>query len=129
MREIFRLLETVAQTRATVLLLGESGTGKSVLARAIHHILPRRAGPFIEVNCGALPDTLLESELFGHAKGAFTGAHRDRPGRFEAASGGTIFLDEIGNASPSLPCVSCASSRSGWSSAWARSARATSTCA
>jgi DNA-binding NtrC family response regulator len=102
MREIFRLLETVAQTRATVLLLGESGTGKSVLARAIHHISPRRAGPFIEVNCGALPDTLLESELFGHAKGAFTGAHRDRPGRFEAASGGTIFLDEIGNASPSL---------------------------
>lgn len=102
MREIFSLLETVSQTRATVLLLGESGTGKSVLARAVHAASPRTKGPFVEVNCGALPDTLLESELFGHAKGAFTGALRDRPGRFEAAHGGTIFLDEIGTASPSL---------------------------
>ncbi|HKE01948.1 MAG TPA: sigma-54 dependent transcriptional regulator, partial [Planctomycetota bacterium] len=102
MREIFSLVETVAQTRATVLLLGESGTGKSVLARAIHAMSPRRAGPFVEVSCGALPETLLESELFGHAKGAYTGALRDRAGRFEVASGGTIFLDEIATASKSL---------------------------
>jgi len=102
MRDICNLVETVAQTKATVLILGPSGSGKSVLARAIHHISPRKNAPFVEVNCGALPESLLESELFGHAKGSFTGAHRDRPGRFEAASGGTLFLDEIGTASPSM---------------------------
>ncbi len=102
MREVFALLETASQTRATILLHGESGTGKSVIARAIHTASPRRTGPFVEVNCGALPEQLLESELFGHARGAFTGAVRDRAGRFEVASGGTIFLDEIGTSSPSL---------------------------
>lgn len=102
LREIYTLAETVARTRATVLILGESGSGKSMLARAIHSMSPRKAGPFVEVNCGALPESLLESELFGHARGAFTGALRDRPGRFEAAHGGTIFLDEIGTAPPSL---------------------------
>ncbi|MBI3820959.1 MAG: sigma-54-dependent Fis family transcriptional regulator [Planctomycetes bacterium] len=102
MKQICALAETVAQTRATILLLGESGCGKSLLARAIHQHSPRAAKPFIEVNCGALPENLLESELFGHAKGAFTGAVRERAGRFEAANGGSIFLDEIGTATPSL---------------------------
>ncbi|MDP6956179.1 MAG: sigma-54 dependent transcriptional regulator [Planctomycetota bacterium] len=104
-RETARILETartVADTRATALINGESGTGKTLLARAIHGASARAAGPFIEVNCGALPDALLESELFGHAKGAFTGATADKLGRFEAADGGTIFLDEIGNASLEL---------------------------
>ncbi len=104
-RETARLLETartVADTRATVLIQGESGTGKTLLARAIHGASERATLPFIEVNCGALPDALLESELFGHARGAFTGASADKLGRFEAADGGTLFLDEIGNASLEL---------------------------
>ncbi|HLU38718.1 MAG TPA: sigma-54 dependent transcriptional regulator [Planctomycetota bacterium] len=100
MQEIFKVVKTVAQARTTVLITGESGTGKTLLARAIHNLSDRRHAPFVEVNCGALPETLLESELFGHVKGAFTGAIRDRPGKFEAANGGTIFLDEIGTSSP-----------------------------
>ncbi|MEZ5964984.1 MAG: sigma-54 dependent transcriptional regulator [Planctomycetota bacterium] len=100
MQEIFKVVKAAAQTRTTVLITGESGTGKTLLARAIHSLSDRRNGPFVEVNCGALPETLLESELFGHVKGAFTGAVRDRPGKFESASGGTIFLDEIGTSSP-----------------------------
>jgi DNA-binding NtrC family response regulator len=102
MRKIFELVEAVADSRTTVLMNGESGTGKSLIARAIHHRSPRREGPFVEVSCGALPETLLESELFGHAKGAFTGAIADKPGRFLAADGGTIFLDEINSAPPSM---------------------------
>jgi len=99
MRAIFALLEKVAASDATVLLLGETGTGKDVAAVAIHEASARRAGPFIAVNCGAIPPGLLESELFGHERGAFTGAERQRIGAFEAASGGTLFLDEIGDLS------------------------------
>jgi len=102
MREIFELLPDIAESMSTVLVLGESGTGKELLARAIHDLSPRRDGPFVVVNCGALPDNLLESELFGHKAGAFTDARSDREGRFARAREGTIFLDEIGDVSPNL---------------------------
>ena len=102
MQRIYELIGAVADTKSTVLLTGESGTGKTMIARAIHHNSSRRDGPFMEVNCGALPDTLLESELFGHMRGSFTGAIADKHGKFEAANGGTIFLDEISTASPAL---------------------------
>ncbi len=102
MQKIYDLVELIADTQATVNIQGENGTGKSLLARAIHYNSCRRDKPFVEVSCGALPETLLESELFGHAKGAFTGAVRDRIGKFGQASGGTIFLDEISAASPAL---------------------------
>ncbi len=102
MREVFDTVRQVADTRATILIEGESGTGKTLLARGIHRHSSRAAAPFVEVNCGALPDNLLETELFGHEKGAFTGADRDRPGKFEAADGGTLFLDEISSASLDL---------------------------
>jgi transcriptional regulator with GAF, ATPase, and Fis domain len=97
MREVYRLTRLVAATPATVLLVGETGTGKEVVARAIHRLSPRADGPYVRVNCGALAEGLLESELFGHVKGAFTGAIDNKTGRFEAAHGGTIFLDEISN--------------------------------
>jgi DNA-binding NtrC family response regulator len=96
MREVYRLLRRAGATDVTVLLTGESGTGKELAARALHEESPRRRGPFVAVNCSAIPSELVESELFGHVRGAFTGADRDRPGVFEAASGGTLFLDEIG---------------------------------
>ena len=96
MREIFETVRTVAPSRSTVLIQGESGTGKEVIAKAIHNLSPRAKGPMITVHCAALPATLLESELFGHEKGAFTGAHERRIGRAEQAQGGTLFLDEIG---------------------------------
>jgi DNA-binding NtrC family response regulator len=96
LRAALRLLERVAPTETTVLLTGESGTGKELFARALHALSPRRRGPAIAVNCAAIPEALLENELFGHEKGAFTGADRRQPGRFELAAGGTLFLDEIG---------------------------------
>jgi DNA-binding NtrC family response regulator len=102
MREVFRLTRLVAPTRASVLLVGETGTGKELIARAIHRLSQRADGPYVRVNCGALSESLLESELFGHIKGAFTGAVDNKTGRFEAAHGGTIFLDEISSMSPKL---------------------------
>jgi two-component system response regulator HydG len=101
MRIIYKLIEDTAPTDATVLIQGESGTGKELVAKAIHHLSLRRDKPFIVINCSAFPATLLESELFGHEKGAFTGAIRLKPGRFEQADGGTVFLDEIGEIAPS----------------------------
>ena len=102
MQQIFEVIETIASTRTTVLITGESGTGKSRIAKEIHRRGDRRHGPFIEVACGALPETLLESELFGHVKGAFTDAYSERDGKFHQAEGGTIFLDEIATASPAM---------------------------
>ena len=102
MQRVFEILPAVASSPSTVLITGETGTGKEVLARTIHGESSRKDGPFIAVNCGALPDTLLESELFGYKAGAFTGASKDKPGRFALAAGGTIFLDEIGEISPAL---------------------------
>ncbi|MCC7086999.1 MAG: sigma-54-dependent Fis family transcriptional regulator [Pirellulales bacterium] len=102
MQRIFEMIESIADTKATVLITGESGTGKSLVARAIHRASGRRDKPFVEVACGALPETLLESELFGHVAGAFTGATGDKTGKFMLANGGTIFLDEIGTASPGM---------------------------
>ena len=102
MLRVFEMVESVADTKATVLLSGESGTGKSMIARAIHRSSDRAGKPFIEVACGALPENLLESELFGHVAGSFTGATTDKTGKFMQANGGTIFLDEIGTASPAM---------------------------
>src|SRR6202035_5238124 len=102
MQEIFATIMRVAPTRATVLLAGESGVGKDMIARAIHHHSPRRDKPFVKINCTALPENLMESELFGYEKGAFTGANVSKPGKFEAADTGTVFLDEIGDVPPSI---------------------------
>ena len=102
MAALFEMVRAIAPAGSTVLITGESGTGKELVARAIHALSPRAAGPFVSVSCGALPDTLLESELFGHMKGAFTDAHQNRKGLFEAAHGGTLFLDEVGETSPSM---------------------------
>lgn len=102
MQEVYRLTRQVASSNASVLLLGETGTGKELIAKAIHALSPRGSGPFIRVNCGALHENLLESELFGHVRGAFTGAIENRTGRFEAAHTGTVFLDEINSTTPKL---------------------------
>ncbi|HYV40019.1 MAG TPA: sigma-54 factor interaction domain-containing protein, partial [Gemmataceae bacterium] len=102
MRDVYRLTRLVAPTRASVLLVGETGTGKELVARGVHRLSQRADGPYVRVNCGALSESLLESELFGHIKGAFTGAVDNKTGRFEAAHGGTIFLDEIASMSPKL---------------------------
>jgi len=100
LKGVMDMVRDVAPLNSPVMLLGETGTGKELIARAIHNLSPRRSGPFIKVNCGAIPDSLMDSELFGHERGAFTGAHSQKRGRFERAYGGTIFLDEIGELSP-----------------------------
>jgi len=100
MTEVLEMVARVAPTDATVMIQGESGTGKELIARAMHQNSKRKDGPFIPINCGALPENLLESELFGHVKGAFTGAHQNKKGMFEEADGGTLFLDEIGEMTP-----------------------------
>jgi two-component system NtrC family response regulator len=102
MQDVFNTIRKIATSDATIVILGESGTGKEMAAQAIHRRSQRRSGPFIAINCGAIPENLLESELFGHEKGAFTGAHIQRAGRIELANGGTLFLDEIGEMPPSL---------------------------
>ncbi len=102
MQQVYRLTRQVAQSNASVLLLGETGTGKELIAKAIHQLSPRGSGPFVRVNCGALAENLLESELFGHVRGSFTGAIDNRTGRFEAAHTGTVFLDEINSTTPKL---------------------------
>lgn len=102
MEAVYRLTRRVAPSKASVLLLGETGTGKELIAKAVHQLSPRGSGPFVRVNCGALSESLLESELFGHVRGAFTGAIDNRTGRFEAAHTGTVFLDEINSTSPML---------------------------
>jgi PAS domain S-box-containing protein len=102
MERLLEALPSIAASPSAVLILGETGSGKELAARTIHALSPRSKGPFIAVNCGALPDTLLESELFGYKAGAFTGANKDKPGRFASAKGGTLFLDEIGELSPAL---------------------------
>jgi transcriptional regulator with PAS, ATPase and Fis domain len=102
MLRIFELIDTISQTDSTVLITGESGTGKELIAKAIHNKSPRIDNEFISINCGALPENLLESELFGHIKGAFTDAYRDKTGLFQQANNGTLFLDEIGEMSPKM---------------------------
>lgn len=102
MQRIFEVVRAVSASRTTVLMSGESGVGKSLIAGAIHQASPRKEKPYVELSCGSIPETLLESELFGHVKGAFTGAHADKAGRFLAADGGTLFLDEINSASPGM---------------------------
>ena len=97
-REVYRTIEAVADSTASILITGESGTGKELVARALHQKSPRRSGPFIAVNCSALPRDILENELFGHEKGAFTGALKEKLGCFEMADNGTLFLDEIGES-------------------------------
>src|SRR5688500_3998188 len=102
MQSVYALTRQVARSNASVLLLGETGTGKELIAKAVHQLSPRGSGPFVRVNCGALSESLLESELFGHVRGAFTGAIDNRTGRFEAAHSGTVFLDEINSTTPML---------------------------
>ena len=107
MRRIARIVDRIALSSASVVITGESGTGKELVAQTIHDRSPRRSKPYIAVNCAAIPDTLIESELFGHERGAFTGADRRRQGRFELANGGTLLLDEITEMKVELQASSC----------------------
>ncbi len=102
MRQLFRIMPAIAESESTVLIEGESGTGKELFARAVHDLSPRQSGPYVVVNCGALPDTLLESELFGYKRGAFTDARKDKPGKFQTAKGGSVFLDEVETLTPAV---------------------------
>src|SRR5262249_9789030 len=102
MREVFSLIEKVAPSKASVVVTGQSGTGKEMVARAVHNLSPRKDKPFIAINCSAIPPTLMESEIFGYERGAFTGADQRRMGCFELADGGTLFLDEVGEIPPEL---------------------------
>src|ERR1041385_8489081 len=102
MQAVFTFIRKVGPTNAPVLVLGESGSGKEMVAQALHRRSPQRNGPFVAINCNAIPENLLESELFGHEKGAFTGAHTQRRGHIESAAGGTLFLDEIGDLPPAV---------------------------
>ena len=130
MQEIFATIMRVAPTRATVLLAGESGVGKDMIARAIHHHSPRKDRPFVKINCTAIPENLMESELFGYEKGAFTGANISKPGKFEQADTGTVMLDEIGDVPASDPGEAAARfCRSASSSAWAATRLSTPMCA
>ena len=128
-RAVLEQASRVAATETTVLLTGESGTGKELVARLIHRESPRGKGPFVAINCAALPEPLLESELFGAERGAFTGAVQARAGRLEQADGGTLFLDEVAEMSPRCRPSCCACCRSASSSAWAASACCAPTCA
>ena len=116
---MFEFIRRVAPTESTVLVQGESGTGKELVAHAIHRNSPRAERPFVAINCAAIADTLLESELFGHEKGAFTGAASQKKGKVEIAEGGTLFLDEIGELAPACKPNCCASCRNASSSGWA----------
>jgi hypothetical protein len=119
MQQVYDQIAQVSKSNATVLILGETGTGKELVAHAIHYNSDRADKPFVKAHCAALPENLIESELFGHVKGAFTGAIADRKGRFEMAHGGTLFLDEIGESRPPSRSSCCACCRSASSSGWA----------
>ena len=123
MQKLFDAIETVGPTDATVLITGESGTGKELVARAIHHASPRKFHPLVVIHCGALTETLLESELFGHEKGAFTGAQYRKKGKFEIAEGGTVFLDEIGDISLKTQTDCCGYCRNAKSCGWEGTSR------
>ena len=123
MRAVFDFVRVIADSDSSVLVTGETGTGKEMIANLIHQSSARRHKPFVPVSCAILSETLIESELFGHERGAFTGAIKDRPGRFELAQGGTIFLDDIDDVPMSMQVSCSASSRTGPWSAWAEPAR------